>query len=70
MPANESLTRLERRESAAAGSVNLRYLGRLQIAVSGACTGNLYRFSPAQPVLVDREDASYLLASGLFGVAI
>jgi hypothetical protein len=50
--------------------VNVEYLGRLEIAVSGTVTGRLYRFTPVQPVQqVDPRDAFYLLASGLFGVA-
>jgi hypothetical protein len=50
--------------------VNVEYLGRLEIAVSGSVTGKLYRFSPVKPVQeVDPRDAFYLLASGLFGVA-
>ena len=50
--------------------VNVEYLGRLKIAVSGTATGRLYRFTPVQPVQqVDPRDAFYLLASGLFGVA-
>jgi hypothetical protein len=57
--------------SAAAGySVKVEYLGRLQLAVSGTFTGNLYRFSSIQSVQpVDHRDAFYLLASGLFGIA-
>jgi hypothetical protein len=48
----------------------VQYLGRLQIAVSGTFTGNLYRFSPIQSVQpVDPRDAFYLLDSGLFGIA-
>lgn len=50
--------------------VNVEYLGRIEIAVSGAVTRRLYRFTPVQPVQqVDPRDAFYLLASGLFGVA-
>jgi len=50
--------------------VNVEYLGRLEIAVSGRFTRKLYRFSPVQPVQqVDPRDAFYLLASKLFGVA-
>jgi hypothetical protein len=50
--------------------LNVEYLGRLQIAVSGTFTGNLYRFSPVDSVqLVDPRDACHLLGSGLFGVA-
>jgi len=50
--------------------VNVEYLGRLEIAVSGTVTGRLYRFTPVQPVQqIDPRDAFYLLASGLFGVA-
>jgi hypothetical protein len=50
--------------------VNVEYLGRLEIAVSGTTTGRLYRFTPVQRVQqVDPRDAFYLLASGLFGVA-
>lgn len=49
----------------------LQYLGRLQIAVSGTYTGNLYRFSPLQAVQhVHPRDAFHLLNSGLFGVAL
>jgi hypothetical protein len=51
-------------------SVKVEYLGRLQLAVSGTFTGNLYRFSPIQAVQpVDHRDAFYLLSSGLFGIA-
>jgi hypothetical protein len=51
-------------------SLSLQYLGRLQIAVSGLSTGNLYRFSPLDSVQpVDPQDAFYLLNSGLFGIA-
>jgi len=50
--------------------VNVEYLGRLEIAVSGTVTRRLYRFTPVQPVQqVDPRDAFYLLASGRFGVA-
>ena len=50
--------------------VDVEYLGRLEIAVSGTVTRRLYRFTPVQPVQqVDPRDAFYLLASGLFGVA-
>ena len=50
--------------------VDVEYLGRLEIAVSGTVTRRLYRFTPAQPVQqVDPGDAVYLLASGLFGIA-
>jgi hypothetical protein len=50
--------------------VNVEYLGRLEIAVSGTATGRLYRFTPVEPAQqVDPRDAFYLLASGLFGVA-
>lgn len=49
---------------------SVQYLGRLEIAVSGRCTGNLYRFSPMQPVQqVQARDAFYLLETGLFGIA-
>ncbi len=48
----------------------VEYRGRLQIAVSGTFTGNLYRFSPLQSVQqVDSRDAFYLLDSGLFGIS-
>ena len=51
--------------------VNVEYLGRLEIAVSGTVTRKLYRFTPVQPVQqVDPRDAIYLLASGLFEVAL
>jgi hypothetical protein len=51
-------------------SVDVEYLGRLQLAVSGTFTGNLYRFSPVDSVQpVDHRDAFYLLSSGLFGIA-
>ena len=50
--------------------LSVQYLGRLQIAVSGTYTGNLYRFSPVDSVQqVDPRDAFHLLGSGLFGVA-
>jgi hypothetical protein len=61
-------------ESAASESdscIDLRYLGRLQISVSGRFTGNLYRFSPFSAVQqVQARDAFYLLESGLFGIAL
>lgn len=57
-------------KSAQAEPLNVQYLGRLQIAVSGTYTGNLYRFSPVDSVQrVDPRDAFHLLRSGLFGVA-
>jgi hypothetical protein len=50
--------------------LSVRYLGHLQIAVSGVHTGILYRFSPIDSVQqVDPKDAMHLLESGLFGVA-
>jgi hypothetical protein len=50
--------------------VNVEYLGRLEIAVSGIVTRRLYRFTPVQPVQqIDPRDAFYFLASGRFGVA-
>jgi hypothetical protein len=50
--------------------VNVEYLGRLEIAVSGTVTRKLYRFTPVQPVQqVDPRDLFHLLASGLFEVA-
>ncbi len=49
--------------------VNVQYLGRLEIAVSGRFTGKLYRFTPVQSVQVDPRDAFYLLSSRLFGIA-
>jgi len=50
--------------------VNVEYLGRLEIAVSGRFSGKVYRFSPTRPVQqVDPRDAFYLLASRRFGVA-
>ena len=50
--------------------MNVEYLGRLEIAVSGTVTRRLYRFTRVQPVQqVDPRDAFYLLASGLFGIA-
>jgi hypothetical protein len=56
--------------AAADYAVNVEYLGRLQLSVSGTFTGNLYRFSPIQSVQpVDHRDAFYLLSSGLFGIA-
>jgi len=51
--------------------LDLRYLGRLQIAVTGSFTGTLYRFSHLDPVQqVHARDAFHLLGSGLFGVAL
>jgi hypothetical protein len=51
--------------------VNVEYLGRLEIAVSGTVTRRLYRFTPVQPVQqVDPGDAFYLLTSGRFGGAL
>jgi hypothetical protein len=63
-------THFKRNEPEPDYRVNVEYLGRLEIAVSGTVTGRLYRFTLAQPVQqVDPRDAFYLLASGLFGVA-
>lgn len=63
-------THFKRHEPEPDYRVNVEYLGRLEIAVSGTVTGTLYRFSPVQPVQqVDPRDAFYLLASGLFGIA-
>ena len=57
--------------SAADYSINVEYPGRLELAVSGTFTGVLYRFSPVEPVQpVDHRDAFYLLANGLFGIAL
>lgn len=57
-------------KNALGGPLSVRYLGDLRIAVSGAHTGILYRFSPIDSVqLVDPRDAMHLLDSGLFGVA-
>jgi len=51
--------------------VSLQYLGRLRIAVTGSFTGNLYRFSPLDPVQqVHPRDAFHLLDSGLFAIAL
>ena len=50
--------------------LNVEYLGRLEIAITGRFTGNIYRFNPTRPVQqVDPRDAFYLLASRRFGVA-
>lgn len=50
--------------------LNVEYLGRLEIAISGRFTGRIYRFNPVQPIQqVDPRDAFYLLASRRFGVA-
>ncbi len=58
-------------ESVAADFLDIQYLGRLQIAVTGSFTGTLYRFSPLDPVQqVHPRDAFHLLDSGLFGIAI
>ena len=63
-------THFKRDEPESDYRVNVEYLGRLEIAVSGTATGRLYRFTPVQRVQqVDPRDAFYLLASGLFGVA-
>jgi hypothetical protein len=52
-------------------SIHVQYLGRLEIAVSGRCTGTLYRFSPVRPVqAVDPRDAFHLLEGGLFGISL
>jgi hypothetical protein len=52
------------------GQVEVEYLGRLEIAVTGRFTGRLYRFNPIETTQpVDRRDAFYLLASRRFGVA-
>lgn len=52
-------------------SIHVQYLGRLEIAVSGRCTGTLYRFSPVKPIqAVDPRDAFHLLEGGLFGIAL
>jgi len=51
-------------------SLNIEYLGRLQITITGRFTGTAYRFNPFQPVQrVDPRDAFFLLASRRFGVA-
>lgn len=51
-------------------SLNIEYLGRLQITITGRFTGAAYRFNPFQPTQkVDPRDAFYLLASRRFGVA-
>jgi hypothetical protein len=53
------------------GELNLRYSGMPQVYVRGAVTGNLYPFSPAQPVRpVDPRDARFLLASPLFRLTL
>ncbi len=63
-------THFKRDEPEPGYRVNVEYLGRLEIAVTGIVTKRLYRFSPVQPVQqVDPRDAFYLLANGLFGVA-
>jgi hypothetical protein len=50
--------------------LNIEYLGRLEIAITGRFTGRLYRFNCVQPIQqVDPRDAFYLLASRRFGVA-
>ena len=70
MSSQRARTHLKRDEPEPDYRVNVEYLGRLEIAVSGIVTKRLYRFSPAEPVQqVDSRDAFYLLASGLFGVA-
>lgn len=50
--------------------LNVEYLGRLEIAITGRFTGKIYRFNPIQPTQqVDPRDAFFLLASRRFGVA-
>jgi len=72
MPANLPHTHAESAADPAAGDfVDLQYLGRLKIAVTGSFTGILYRFSPLDPVQqVHPRDAFHLLDSGLFGIAL
>jgi hypothetical protein len=70
MSSQRARTHFKRDELEPDYRVNVEYLGRLEIAVSGIVTRRLYRFTPVQPVQqVDPRDAFYLLASGLFGVA-
>ena len=70
MSSQRQQTQLIRHEPGSDYRVNVEYLGRLEIAVSGIVTGGLYRFTPLQPVQqVDPRDALYLLASGQFRVA-
>jgi hypothetical protein len=50
--------------------MKLRYMGQSRIAMRGSFTGEIYRFSPEQPVLaVNISDAKGLLACNLFTVA-
>jgi len=52
-------------------ALNIEYLGRLQITITGRFTRRTYRFNAFQPVQkVDPRDAFYLLASRRFGVAL
>jgi len=51
-------------------TMKLRYMGQSRIAMRGSFTGEIYRFSPEQPVLaVNISDAKGLLACNLFTVA-
>lgn len=51
-------------------SLNIEYLGRLRITITGRFTGTTYRFNPFCPIQkVDPRDAFFLLASRRFGVA-
>jgi hypothetical protein len=51
--------------------LNVEYLGRLEITITGRFTGRVYRFNPFQPIQqVDPRDAFFLLASRRFGVAL
>lgn len=53
------------------GYLNIEYLGRLDITITGRFTGKVYQFSPFRPTQrVDPRDAFYLLAGRRFGVAL
>lgn len=55
------------RGTAPQSALNLRYEGKYLIHVRGSATGNLYRFSAAQPVQpVDHRDVNPMLDSELF----
>lgn len=57
-------------EETVGSSLKLLYFGRPPITVRGPITRNLYHFSELEPAqIVDKEDAGYLLATTVFGIA-
>jgi len=70
LSSNREMALANRDRFAPGYDVDVEYLGRLEIAVTGRFTGRLYRFSPIHTVQrVDPRDAFHLLESGPFGVA-